>query len=334
VEEPLVPQATGGEEYPFSVSVVVASHARHLRLRWLLNALEEQTLAPDRWEVVVVHDYDSDTAERVLERHPLREAGRLRHLPIPPGTGSPGRQRNLGWRRARGELIAFTDDDCRPESDWLERLLQEAARHPGQVVQGATRPDGHELDVLRAPHVRTLLVKPVGPYAQACNIVYPRSLLERLDGFDERAIAGEDVGLSLRARAAGVDIVAAEGAIVNHAIESHTLPGIMGQNLKWRHLAYLAKRHPEFRSEFPLRIFWDGDHLRVTAAFAGLVGARRHWSLLVLTAPYVARCMDRRGRGRRARAVALAELPGAAARQFAEVLGLAAGSLRHRTLLL
>ena len=40
-------------EGPIAVSVVVASHARHLRLRWLLNAFEEQTLAPERWEVVV-----------------------------------------------------------------------------------------------------------------------------------------------------------------------------------------------------------------------------------------------------------------------------------------
>ena len=42
---------------PPDVSVVVPSHARRLRLRWLLNALEEQTLAPERFEVIVVHDY-------------------------------------------------------------------------------------------------------------------------------------------------------------------------------------------------------------------------------------------------------------------------------------
>src|SRR3954451_1749725 len=114
--------AHGGEdkvrapvEGPVAVSVVVASHARHLRLRWLLNALEEQTLAPEHWDVEVVHDYPAAVAERVIERHPLAEAGRLRHVTIEPGTGSPSRQRNIGWRGARGELIAFTDDDCRPE---------------------------------------------------------------------------------------------------------------------------------------------------------------------------------------------------------------------------
>src|SRR5205814_4172614 len=97
------------------------------------------------------------------------------------------RQRNLGWRAAAGQLIAFTDDDCRPEPEWLERLVEAAGRSPGEIVQGATRPDALERNVLAAPHVRTMSIDPVGPYAQTCNIVYPRELLERLGGFDEQA---------------------------------------------------------------------------------------------------------------------------------------------------
>ncbi len=321
-------------EGPVAVSVVVASHARHLRLLWLLNALEEQTLAPGLWEVVVVHDYDPATAERVLERHPLREAQRLRHIAMAPGTGSPASQRNLGWRAARGELVAFTDDDCRPEPDWLERMVTTAAGTAGDVVQGATRPDPFEHGVLAAPHVRTMFIEPVGSFAQTCNILYPRDLLDRLGGFDEQAITGEDVDLSLRARAAGAGISGAPEAIVNHAVESHTLPGILRQNLKWRHLAYLVKRHPELRRELTLGVFWDADHLWASVALAGLIAASRNRGLIVLTAPYALRASRRRGPGRRARAVAVAELPGQAVRQFAEVLGLAAGSVRHRTLVL
>jgi GT2 family glycosyltransferase len=315
------------------VSVVVPSHARHLRLRWLLNALEEQTFR-GAWEVVVVHDYDAATAARVLDRHPLAQDGRLSHLAVAPGTGSPARQRNLGWRAARGELVAFTDDDCRPEPEWLERLVGAARRSPGAVVQGATRPDPLEAHVLAAPHVRTLAIEPVGPFTQTCNMLYPRALLEALDGFDERAVSGEDVGLGLRARALGREICGAGDAVVNHAIESHTLPGIVRENLKWRHLAYLAKRHPEVRRALTLRVFWDADHLWATVAAAGAAGARRRRAVALLAVPYVLRSLGRRGPGPRARAVAAAELPGQAVRQLAEVAGLAAGSVRHRTLLL
>ncbi len=318
---------------PIPVTVVVASHARPLRLLWLLNALQEQTFS-EPWELVVVHDYDASTAGRVLDRHPLTASGRLRHLAIEPGTGSPSRQRNLGWRAARGELIAFTDDDCRPEPTWLDRLVAAARNAESHIVQGATHPDPHEHALLSAPHVRTLLIEPVSPFAQTCNILYPRAVLERLDGFDERAIAGEDVGLSLRARAAGHRIVAAHDAVVFHAVESFTLPQILRQNLKWRHLAYLVKRHPELRADLTLHVFWDADHLRTVAALAGLMAGRRRASWLALTAPYLHDAAGRRGRHPLGRAVAVAEIPGQFARQVAEVLGMAAGSLRHRTLLL
>lgn len=317
-----------------AVSVVVASHARPLRLRWLLNALEEQTLDPSLWQVFVVHDYEGAVAQRVVKSHPLYEAGRLHEIAIAPGTGSPARQRNLGWGEAAGELIAFVDDDCRPGSGWLSELLEVSAGEPGAIVQGATRPDPLESDILAAPHVRTMLIDPVGPYAQTCNILYPRAVLDRLDGFDETATTGEDVDLWLRARALGVGIVPAPKAVVNHAVESFSLPGILRQNLKWRHLAYLVKQHPELRASFPLGVFWDLEHFWTTVGLIGLLGARQSpWSL-TLTAPYVARSVLRRGPGAGRRAAAVAEVPGQAVRQVAEVVGLMAGSVRHRTLVL
>ena len=316
-----------------AVSVVVASHARELRLRWLLNALEEQQCDED-WEVVVVHDYDETTAARLIEAHPLYETGTLSHHPIASGTGSPARQRNIGWRASRTELLAFTDDDCRPEPDWLGRLLAVARSNPGSVVQGLTRGDPFEGAILAAPHVRTMWIDPVGPYAQTCNILYPRRLVEELGGFDERAVAGEDVELSLRARAAGAEIVAAPQAVVNHAIESFTLPGVLRQNLKWRYLAHLVKRHPEFRRELTLGLFWDRDHLLVSAGLAGLCAAKRDRRALLLVLPYALSAGSRRGNGLRARAIAALELPGQAVRQAAEVLGMAAGSIRYGTALL
>jgi glycosyltransferase involved in cell wall biosynthesis len=316
------------------VTVVIASHGRALRLRWLLNALEEQDLGPERWQVIVVHDYDPATAERVIACHPLSAAGRLRAEAIAPGTGSPARQRNLGWRMAAGERVAFVDDDCRPVPGWLTALLA-AANRSGTIVQGRTQADPEEAALLRAPHVRTMWIDPVGPYAQTCNILYPRLLLETLGGFDERAITGEDVDLSLRAKAAGARITAAPDAVVYHAVESFSLVGIVRQNLKWRHLARLVHSHPEFRAEMPVGIFWDDEHLRTSAALLGLAAARRtHMTSLALTVPYVAQALNRRGPGRRRRALALAELPGQAVRQSAEVLGLLAGSVRHRTIVL
>ena len=311
------------------VSVVIASHGRALRLRWLLNALAEQSLGGD-WEVVVVHDYDAKDADRIIGDHPLSAQGRLRSSAIEPGTGSPARQRNIGWRLARGELIAFIDDDCRPEPGWLESLVA-GAKDPDLIVQGRTRPDPYESAILAAPHVRTMTIDPVGPYAQTCNILYPYRTLERLEGFDEVAVTGEDVDLSLRARADGASVVAAPKAIVNHAVESHSLPGIVRQNLKWRHLSYLVKRHPEFRTELTAGVFWDRQHLLTSLAITGLACSTADRRALLLAAPYLSSSLGRRGRSPRQRAVALVEVPGQFVRQAAEVAGMVSGALRHRT---
>jgi GT2 family glycosyltransferase len=317
------------------ISVVVPSHARRLRLRWLLNALEDQTLAADRWEAIVVHDYGDADSRALIAEHPLARAGVLRDIAIEPGTGSPARQRNLGWRAARGPLVAFTDDDCRPASDWLDRLLAAAGAHPGAIVQGTTRPDPYETAVFAAPHVRTLSIDPPGPFAQTCNILYPRAVLEAADGFDERALgSGEDTDLGLRARAAGAGYVGAQEALVHHAVEAYGLRAAMRLAAKWRYVPYVVRRHPEARRWFALRVFWRPSHLRLTAALLGLALARRFPLAALLVVPYLRAGLDRRGGGLRRRLICAAELPGQVAVDLAEVAALARGSVRYRTLVL
>jgi GT2 family glycosyltransferase len=316
------------------VSVVVASRGRPLRLRWLLNALEEQTLARDEWELIVIHGYDPDTAARFVDDHPLVAAGTLRAIGPPAGGGIPARQRNVGWRAARGELVAFTDDDCRPEPDWLEALLAAAERNPGAAVQGATRPDPLEHDVFAAPHVHTLEVDPPGRFAQTCNILYPRELLERLGGLDERAVVGEDIDLSLRAQEAGAELVGAPDAVVSHSVQAHTLPSFVMRNLRWRHLAYVMARHPSLRRHCFMGVFWKESHFRLVLALAGIAGARRAPALALLALPYLAPELRRRGARPADVVVAAAELPGRAVNELAEVLTMAAGSARYRTFVL
>jgi hypothetical protein len=315
------------------VSVIVSA-TRPLRLRWLLNALEEQTLPPECWEVVVVHNFDAATSARFLDDHPLAAAGRLRAFGTPAGENVPARKRNVAWRTADAPLLAFTDDDCRPEPDWLERLLERSARTPGAVVQGATRPDPLEHDVFAAPHVHTLTVDPPGRAAQTCNILYSRELLERLGGFDPDAPTGEDTELAMRAREAGAELVGAPAAVVYHCVEAHTLPSFVIRNLRWGGLAYVVARHPALRRECTLGVFWKQSHLTLLLALGGLAaGRRRRWAGL-LALPYLVPELRRRGGRPVDVAVAAAEVPGRLVNETAELLGMAAGSVRHRTLVL
>ena len=206
------------------ISVAVSSRNRPLRLRWMLNALAEQTLARDRFEVVVAHDSSSPETEELLRTHTLAAAGTLRALQFADGSVLAGAKRNAAWRVTRGELIAFTDDDCRPAPDWLERALARARAYPGAIVQGRTVPDPEEsATLLGAPWARTQRVEPVTLWAETCNIAYPRALLETVGGFDEEMLVGEDTDLALRAMNVGASIVAAPDMLVRHAVEERWL---------------------------------------------------------------------------------------------------------------
>jgi GT2 family glycosyltransferase len=319
------------------VSVVIPSHARRLRLRWLLNSLEEQTLDRSRFEVIVVHDYGDGDTRNVIERHPLTDAGVLRHIRIAPGTGHPARQRNLGWRAAKAPLIAFTDDDCRADSRWLEAYLEAAAEHPRAIVQGVTRNEPYEIETWAAPHVRTLdIPHPPNEFLQTCNILYPRELLEKLDGFDEsfEAPAGEDTDLGLRAAGAVAKIAGTYDAIVYHAVEEYTLPAMIKLGWKWRHVALLARRHPRVRREWVLGFFWRREHAMLIAAALGLAAAKRFPPAALAATPYLREQLVRRGTAKRQLAVSAFELPGQVAVDAAEVATMIAGSARYRTFVL
>jgi glycosyltransferase involved in cell wall biosynthesis len=313
------------------VAVVVPSHDRPLRLRWLLNALEEQTLERERWELIVAHDSSDPETARLLATHPVAP----RAIAFAPGPG-PAQKRNAGWRAATAPLVAFTDDDCRPPAQWLERLVVAARAAPGAIVQGRTTPDPDELGLLHAaPWSRTQAIDPPTVWAQTCNIAYPRALLERLDGFDERlpVASGEDTDLAQRALESGATLVAAPEVETHHAVDAMWLVPALRSARRWGHLAYLVKRHPVLREALPARVFWKRSHALLLAGVAVAVASRRPAGAVALV-PWALEARPRYGRGARGLVRAASELPGRAALDATEIAALARGSAHYRTFLL
>ena len=316
------------------ISVVVASHDRPLRLRWLLNALEEQTLPTDRWEVVVGHDSSGPETEVLLREHPLARAGVLRHVTLPAGSAPPGANRNAAWRLARAPHIAFTDDDCRPPAEWLERALAAAHAHPGAIVQGATTKDPDEEAQTHAAQYHSQMIRPPTPWAECCNIVYPRDLLERLDGFNEEMYTGEDTELALRAFALETPYVGAPEVLTHHAVVETTLVKRLRGIWRWQDLPRLVRMHPEMRERFPLGIFWKRTHVWFPFAVAGAILERRNPLYGLLVVPWVVHSAPRHGTDPRGRLREIAELPSRAAVDAVEYAAMIRGSIKHRSLLL
>ena len=317
-----------GEATP-EVSVVVASRDGAERLPVLLAALARQTLAPERYEVIVVDD-GSRPAQGSAAAAGAGPVRLLRHQE-PRG---PAAARNTGWRAARAPLVAFTDDDCRPEPGWLEAVLRAHAGHPGAIVQGRTRPEPAAEPDLAHPRARSLRVEGLGPFFQTANVSYPRELLERVGGFDERISTPscEDIDLAMRALATGAGAVFAPDAVVNHAVVQHSLREAIRFATRWRTLPETVARHPRLRAVFPCHgRVWRETHARLLLALAGIALARVHPAFLAWCVPYLT---FRRGWRPRELLRALAELPAVVPVDVAELAVLARSSARARTLFL
>ncbi len=317
------------------IAVAVASHRRPMRLRWLLHALAEQTLDRPRFEVVVAHDGCDEETGRLLASHALARAGTLRQIRLKPGDSSIARLRNAAWQGSVAPLVAFTDDDCRPAPEWLERAL--VAANPRAIVQGTTRPEPDELHGNgRAPWRRSQHIDPPVPWAQGCNIVYPRELLERVGGFLEipPIRVGEDTDLAERAQAEGARLVGEPKAITYHAIEDVSLPARLRSLWRWSDLPLLVVRHPRLRRQLTLGLFWRPAHARLVIALGGMALARGLPPAALLVLPWAHERLPSYGPGWRGRGRAVAELPGRAAIDAVEIAALAIGSVRHRQLVL
>jgi glycosyltransferase involved in cell wall biosynthesis len=272
------------------VSVVVPTHNRAQRLRKLLQSLREQSVTPDAFEVIVVDDASADETRSVLDDEAAAGGLDLRVIRR-DRSGGPAAARNQGWRAALAPLIAFTDDDCVAQPGWLEAGIAAGAANPGAIVQGRTDPDPGELESY-GPFSHTLRIPEPTPWFETCNAFYPRALLERLDGFDERTFSGpsgEDADLAWRAIESGADHVFSDDARVFHAVlDVGPIGRIRQATLRSDAVAAMA-RHPELRRRHVWRrVFWDQHHELFIRALAALVLRRRLGPLAIYrAAPYV-----------------------------------------------
>src|SRR4051794_40329621 len=104
-------RAAGAPEISVIVPVRNGAHS----IPALLESLESQTLARNRFEVIVVDNDSSDGTAEVASAHGA--------MVVTEPTATRSRARTRGAAAARPRLYAFTDADCVAHHDWLEHLL-------------------------------------------------------------------------------------------------------------------------------------------------------------------------------------------------------------------
>lgn len=268
------------------VSVVVASRNRSLSLRNLLEAMERQTLLRSTFEVIVVDDASSDETPLVLEEHHAKTLGpflAIRQL----RTRGPAAARNRGWREARAPVIAFTDDDCEPDEEWLEAGLQCLAADCG-LVMGRTQPK-RDVAGYGSPFSQSMEGYGEDGHYPTCNMFYRRDALASVEGFDEvfRYACAEDTDLAWRVKAAGYRSSFCAQALVVHEVRPPSFLQFLKGRRRSADQVLLVKRHPHLRSLFYRRYFYRRSHVHAVVSVAILAVAMAGWPVALTFLPVI-----------------------------------------------
>src|SRR5262249_39896599 len=103
-------------------------------LKACLTALAHLDYPQKHFEVIVVDDGGKSPLEAVVATY----ADRLDLLLLRQSHAGPAAARNTGAAHAKGQFLAFTDDDCRPATDWLRAFAMRFATAPDHAIGGRT----------------------------------------------------------------------------------------------------------------------------------------------------------------------------------------------------
>ena len=197
-----------------SVSVIVCSHNGHATLVPALQSLQRLDY-PD-YEVLVVDDGSEPPLQSLAGSVPGVRCLRLERCGL-------GRARNAGAAAARGEVLAFTDDDCLADPHWLRYLAAALADESLSAAGGPNIPppprNRTERLVAAAPGgpAHVMLDDLEAEHLPGCNLAVRRSAFEAVGGFrDAYWAAGDDVDFCWRLQNAGGRLGFAPGAMVWH----------------------------------------------------------------------------------------------------------------------
>ncbi|MEN9574697.1 MAG: hypothetical protein RL514_2552 [Verrucomicrobiota bacterium] len=288
--------------YP-KVSVVVASYNGGKTLPACLSSLEH--LNYPNYEVILVDDGSTDDTAQIAERYRMEcedrrpGAGGVRSQE--PGVSAPNAQprtqnpapraasmriirqvnfglsvaRNTGIAAATGEIVAFTDSDCRADEDWLHYLVGDLLRSDFTGIGGHNflpPEDGWiPTAVMASPGgpAHVMLTDRLAEHIPGCNMAFYKWALDEIGGFD--AIyrkAGDDVDVCWRLQQRGYKIGFSPSGFVWHYRRATVQAYLKQQRGYGEAEALLVRKHPEYFNDIGSSI-WRG---RIyTAAKIGVV---------------------------------------------------------------
>jgi O-antigen biosynthesis protein len=236
------------------ISVVVCSYNGSRTIGETLTRLKGLNY-PD-YEIIVVDDGSSDNVSEIARSHEV--------CLIRQENQGLSAARNAGWAVARGEIVAYIDDDAYPDPDWLSYLAAafQAASYAGVGGPNLSPPDDGPIAacVANAPGgpVHVLLTDLIAEHIPGCNMAFRRECLEAIGGFDPRfRVAGDDVDVCWRLQDRGWTLGFSPAALVWHHRRGSVSDYLRQQRGYAKAEALLAEKWPQKYNSFG-HLTWHG----------------------------------------------------------------------------
>jgi glycosyltransferase involved in cell wall biosynthesis len=206
-----------------------------------LSALSEQNFDPGAFELIVVSDGPDPLTANALSGWQIGPLPKLRYMNTPEKKG-PAAARNYGWLNAKGTLIAFTDDDCIPDFNWLNAIY---GRYQGEeyfalsgktIVPVSEKPTDYELNTAGLQTADFI----------TANCCCSKKALMATGGFDEQFTMAwrEDSDLEFKLIRARIPIYKVSGAVVTHPVRTAPWGISIKEQRKTLYNALLYKKDP------------------------------------------------------------------------------------------
>ena len=236
-------------QHPF-FSIIIPTYNRPRQLTKCLQSLTRLRYPRNCFEVIVVDDGSKLLAKDVVANvYDLVEITLLRQENAGPATA-----RNTGAKQAKGTFLAFIDDDCQPDTDWLSTLAKHCIERPQQMSGGSTTNalsnnpySSASQQLISYLYQYYNMEKGQARFFASNNMIVPAKLFWKLGGFDTSfpLAAGEDREFCDRWLFHGYQMSYAAEAVIHHA-HAMTLHSFCRQHFNYgRGAFYFQKKRSE-----------------------------------------------------------------------------------------
>ncbi len=203
------------------ISIIIPTYNRCESLKTTLDSvLAQETNNNFDYEVIVVDNNSTDKTKELLDSYKRSHKERFRYIFEPEQGVSCAR--NRGIKEAKGEILAFTDDDCVVTNNWLSEIRNEFNNNALlTLLAGRTLRLNRESEKfsLRTPKQRAEFKFPYSPWeiGHGNNLAVKKGKLKKIGKFDNSfRLSGEDTDLIYRLLKTGNKVFYSPNLLVYH----------------------------------------------------------------------------------------------------------------------